>query len=338
MTASEIPKPDLERFYSVPAEAVILSYLSRPMALQSLQKNLRPLMSAELVKDAISELIAKGEIADEKTLRVTPAGRQTALKILGRDADEKWENIKSKRLPLVALGLNPDDSDVRSKFSGADTLKTATIAVAFGLPKQMVGARKAVLSEIVWQLLKSTAPSVVGKGPFPIIEKLGVVERAILGGLAGIRPKSIPQAIDALAARAIGLEKTGADALRIRLIAIGVARCRKAKASDSRHKSTSIENLNDGNEFAANVGNVASQLVTPPFQDRVAIAQVYDAYGRLYPDAGSLESFKKRLVGAARAHRIRLGRLDLPERMGKELRERSETHWDKEEVHFIITQ
>ncbi len=66
-------------------------------------------MSAELVKDAISELIAKGEIADEKTLRVTPAGRQTALKILGRDADEKWENIKSKRLPLVALGLNPDD-------------------------------------------------------------------------------------------------------------------------------------------------------------------------------------------------------------------------------------
>ena len=231
MTTSEIPKPDLERFYSVPAEAVILSYLSRPMALQSLQKNLRPLMSAELVKDAISELIAKGEIADEKTLRVTPAGRQTALKILGRDADEKWENIKSKRLPLVALGLNPDNSDVRSKFSGADTLKTATIAVAFGLPKQMVGARKAVLSEIVWQLLKSTAPSVVGKGPFPIIEKLGVVERAILGGLAGIRPKSIPQAIDALAARAIGLEKTGADALRIRLVAIGVARCRKAKAS-----------------------------------------------------------------------------------------------------------
>jgi len=85
------------------------------------------------------------------------------------------------------------------------------------------------------------------------------------------------------------------------------------------------------------VKQVAEQLTTPPFQGRVAIAQVYDAYGRIHSDAGSLASFKARLIEAAKTHEILLGRLDLPERMDKDLRVRSETPWDTEYVHFVLT-
>jgi len=88
--------------------------------------------------------------------------------------------------------------------------------------------------------------------------------------------------------------------------------------------------------FAKRVMKIAKTLHTQPFADRVAIAQVYDAYGIPYPDAGSLKSFKERLVNAAKRRELNLGRLDLPERMESELRERSVTTWGYEEVHFVI--
>ena len=340
MTTSDIPQPKVERFSSIAIAPVILAYLSRlskPMALGSLQRNLRLLMPAAAVQQAVAALVTKGDIVDEKALSLTPAGRAAALNTLGRDANATWDYIKARRLPLLALGLDPDDPELRRRHAKADALKAAAIAVAFGLPKQAMATRNAVISEIVWQVLKSTASAVIGEGPFPAIEKPGLIERAILSGLAHVRAKSITNAVDALAARAVGLEKSGAEALRARLIVIGVERFQEGSSRNSVETSASAAGLNGVGEFAGNVSKVASQLVTPPFQDRVAIAQVYDAYGRDYPDAGSLESFKKRLVGAAKAHRLQLGRLDLPERMARELRERSETLWDRDEVHFIIT-
>ena len=90
------------------------------------------------------------------------------------------------------------------------------------------------------------------------------------------------------------------------------------------------------NTFAQRVLAVASKLKTGAFQDRVAIAQVYDAYGYPYPDAGSLASFKARLVEAAKNHELNLGRLDLPERISRDLRERSTAIWGMDEVHFVI--
>jgi hypothetical protein len=340
MTTSDIPQPKLERFSAIPAATVMLAYLSRvskPIALGSLRTNFRLLLTEEVVQQVVAALVAKGEVAEGKVLSLTPAGRKAALNGLGRDANATWDYIKTKRLPLLALGLDADDPDVRRRFANADALKAAAIAVAFGLPKQAMEGRSAIVSEIVWQVLRSTASGVIGKGPFPTIDKPGVTERVILSGLAAVQAKSIPKAVDALAARAVGLEKTGSEALRSRLVVVGLERSQQSLPPHSGETGSSAAGLNGVGEFAANVSKVAAQLVTPPFQDRVAIAQVYDAYGRDYPDAGSLENFKKRLVGAAKAHRLQLGRLDLPERMARELRQRSETLWDRDEVHFIIT-
>jgi hypothetical protein len=184
----------------------------------------------------------------------------------------------------------------------------------------------AVATELIWQLLRQGMPGVVGKGPFPALQKLGTIERTLLAGFAGIKAKTLPEAINGVAALALGLEKVSADTLREQLIKIGVSR------ADMQASSPETTN----GSFAHRVLVVAETLSTPPFQGRVAIAQVYDAYGKVHADAGSLQSFKERLVQSAKAREIDLGSLDLPERMSKDLRQRSETRWGSDEVHFVI--
>lgn len=336
-----LPRPDLSRFSPISPEIVVRSYLVRQakgISLATLQNRLKTIVSENIVDEIVADLIERNEISGEKTLQLTSTGRDTATKMLGLDAKEKWDVIKAKRLPLMALGLDPDDPQIRKKFNTAERLKAAALAVAFNLPKEMMSNLKASLSEIVWLILRGGLPDIVGRGPFPTIDKPGPVERTLIAGLAGTSAKTIPEAADKLAAKAIGAEETGTDALRDRLIAIGIELSQKnasPKPVLTRAAPTKCSKGKDS--FAFKVIQAARKLSTPPFQGRVAIAQVYDFYGQLYPDAGSLASFKERLVSSAKSKELYLGRLELPERMPNELRERSETLWDREEVHFVIT-
>jgi hypothetical protein len=311
-----------------------MARLTQAISLSTLQSRLRALLSATLVDKTVSTLIERGEVsAEQQMLRLTSPGKTAASKILGRDANEKWDAIKSKRLPLIALGLNPDDPGIRQKFRTSDTIKAAVITVAFALPKETMANLKAVRSEVVWRILRAGIPDLVGKGPFPIVEKPGPVERVLLAGLAGTGARNVTEATDGLVAHAVGLQKTNSETLRERLIAIGAERSENLGVPQISRAA----GINGKTNFAAKVNEVASKLSTPPFYGRVAIAQVYDSYGKVYSDAGSLEKFKERLVDAAKSKEVQLGRLDLPERMGRDLRERSEVHWNKEEVHFVIT-
>lgn len=333
-----LPKADEARFHPVSPQAISLAYLScqkQGLSLATLQQRLKKLVPPAEVDAAVSAMIERGEASLEKSITLTAKGREAANRLLGNDNGQPWETLKDRRLPMIALGLNPDDADVRNRFAKSDALKATTIAIAFGLHKQAMGSLKAVCGELVWQLLRARMPEVVGKGPFPVIDKPGVVERVLLSGLAGIKAKSIPEAITGVAALAVGLEKVDADTLRERLLQIGVGRAVKAPRMEA--PSSAHGDANGSAGFASRVREVALTLTTPPFQGRVAIAQVYDAYGKIHADAGSIASFKERLVAAAKARDIELGRLDLPERMSKELRKRSETAWGSDEVHFVIT-
>jgi hypothetical protein len=235
----------------------------------------------------------------------------------------------------LALGLNPDDGETLRKFASADAQKAATIAVSYGLPKEIMASKPGVCAELVWRTLKARLSEVVGNGPFPPIQKLGTVERIVLAGLANIRARGVTEAMDGVAAAAIGLQKCDIDTFRRRLIVLAVEQSSGQRAPAELRSSAPPAPAVDN--FAARVKQVAEKLTTPPFQGRVAIAQVYDAYGRIHPDAGSLQSFKARLVEAAKARMLVLGRLDMPEGMPRDLRERSETPWDSDEVHFVIT-
>ena len=242
---------------------------------------------------------------------------------MGRDAGQSWDKILDLRFPITALGLDPDNASVRKGIRQRGGLQAVIVGIAFGLPTDALRSAASVRSELVWRVLRSALADVVGRGPFPLIHKSNAVDRIILCGLAGARAKSTPQAIAALAAKAIGTSKTDADRLRRRLIEIALKKSEPTVALDG---------------FAERVKAVARSLSTPPFQGRVAIAQVYDAFGRAHPDAGSLNSFKERLVAAAKSRSLDLSRLDMPELMSGELRNRSKTRWGSDEVHFIVTE
>lgn len=89
-------------------------------------------------------------------------------------------------------------------------------------------------------------------------------------------------------------------------------------------------------EFAQRVQGIVDQSSTPPLSDAVAISQVYDAYGRLYPDAGSLDSFKQRLLEAQVAQHIVMRTVDDPKTLPKDMRERCEIQGRTKQFHLIM--
>jgi hypothetical protein len=127
----------------------------------------------------------------------------------------------------------------------------------------------------------------------------------VLAGLANIRTRRVTEAVDGVAAAAIGLQKCDIDTFRRRLIILAVERSVGQRApAELRSPAPPAPHPPADGSFAARVKQLAEKLTTPPFQGRVAIAQVYDAYGRIHPDAGSLQSFKARLVEAAKARAL----------------------------------
>ncbi|MGP0061442.1 MAG: hypothetical protein ACLPID_19395 [Beijerinckiaceae bacterium] len=327
----DLPRPDMSRFSQIAPEVLILCYLlglKQAISIGVLKARLKAFASSQKIEDAVATLIADHRAVVNKSIELTQEGKDAAKKALGRDAGEEWEKIWQRRLLLKALGLNPDDGETRKKFATADAQKAATIAVSYNLnfPKEIMASKPSVCTELVWRTLKARLPDVIGDGPFPPLQPLGTVERVVLAGLANMQARTITEAVDGVAAAAIGLQKCDIDTFRKGVIALAVERA-----------STALPSPPD-DSFAARIMHVAEKLTTPPFQGRVAIAQIYDAYGRVHPDAGSLQSFKARLVEAAEAQKILLGRLDLPERMDKDLRLRSETSWGTNRVHFVITE
>jgi hypothetical protein len=317
--AASFPKPETARFAAIEPTLVVQSYLStvtQGLSRPKLRNVLKSILAPAEVDKAADALVASGTIEEKTKLRISNDKRDVVRKSLGRDAGRPWDKLVEFRFPVLALGLNADDPSVRKALRPRGALQAAIVGVAYGLPRDALRSAEAVRSELVWRVLRAALGDVVGNGPFPLIDKSNAIDRTIIGGLAGVRPRTINEATAALAAKLLGVRGTQLEALRRELINIAVKKVVSAGA--------------DG--FAERVKEVARLLSTPPFQGRVAIAQVYDEYGRAHPDAGSLESFKQRLVAAAKARSLDLSRLDLPEHMSGELRNRSKTQWGSDEL------
>lgn len=323
-----LSKPDLacfSRIDSGAAVAMLIATIKEPVSSKQLDKRLKSLFPEAGRRTSAIEIAEQQKLVTQESGHVGKTDKGVAL--LGRDAARDTEALRTFRLPALACGLDPDDAHVRKAMSGrtaADALRAATIGVAYGLPAHMHMSLKEVASEIVWRTLRSAMPDIMRNAKTPVIEKSNAVDRAIVAGLAGAKSGNIKAALASLAAGAVGARSTEIGDLRKRLIEIAL-QGKPAAASPT------------ANHFVARVRAVAANLTTPSFPGRVAIAQVYDAYGRDYGDAGSLDSFKHRLVEAAKARELDLSRLDSPARMSAELRLRSQTAWGSDEVHLIVT-
>jgi hypothetical protein len=87
--------------------------------------------------------------------------------------------------------------------------------------------------------------------------------------------------------------------------------------------------------FSERVKQLASATATPPFSHKVAVSQLYDAYGRKFSDAGGLDDFKTRLLAAHNASLIDLLPLDDPKSLDPQTRARSEIKTERRDLHFV---
>jgi hypothetical protein len=166
----------------------------------------------------------------------------------------------------------------------------------------------------------------------PLDKETASLNRAIsallLRGLSGV--STLPQSGDVLKGRTHSLgDLTNSDALRRGLALAGLALSAKL---DQKQNG---DNDDDLNAFAQRVQAVTDTLLTPPFSRKVAISQVYDAYGRRHADAGRLEIFKERLLKANISGVLNLYPLDEPEALDPDTRARSLIETRRGRYHFI---
>lgn len=148
------------------------------------------------------------------------------------------------------------------------------------------------------------------------------------------------QVLDLLAGKAVGARKSGSTEMRHALLRQWVAE-RMAQAADTagpQGKPDSIEVVQEP-EFTARVLAAAQACDTGWFGDnKVFISHVWRRLKQAgWPDAADEQEFKRRLVEAHQALRLRLSRADLVEAMNPADVAGSATHHLGETFHFIRT-
>jgi len=247
------------------------------------KERLRPAFDA-LVAAGKAQVNASGKAA------LSDEGKREAQQRFGKLQGSKagMTRLKNFVWPALALRLEPA-SKAAARLSTPDNLRAALLVSLFQLPLDKSNA---------------TMPS--------------VVSALVLRGLSGadLRAADQPE-LKALAQTAGDL--SDADKLRQTVVRAALALDQSGAVPAS---TATAETLADPT-FAKSVQALADRLSTPPFSNKVAIAQVYDAYGREHGDAGSLDTFKSKLLQAHNEGLIDLHPLDAPRALDDDSRERS---------------
>ena len=219
-------QPALDRFGRIDSAHFLAVYLlgtKRSRTLPQLQASLRKWAATPIIEQAIAQGVQQGHLlVQDDRVDLTDEGRDATRVALGEDADETRDRLMERRFPVQALGLDPDDPEVRRRVQGSAELARAIVAVGFGLPNSTLFSIKHLCSELVWRSLRPTLSDVIGSGPFPLVEESDVVAGVILSGLAGTPGAPVNQVFKTLAARALMVSSTQMEALRQRLVQVGL--------------------------------------------------------------------------------------------------------------------
>ncbi|MBK1649431.1 hypothetical protein [Rhabdochromatium marinum] len=326
-----LPKPEL----AFAANDFLLLYIhkkpaKKPKTIKQISNALKNYaISLEKIEQSLKQLETEEQLKLQKNRPVlNDAGEKRVRQLLGKDVSQDWETLCKYRLPMQALGYDADDSNVRQRFKGAEGLRHALLAQAFKLDNDDRISLDGIRSTIVWRQLAPALPAGI-KPPYPLLGSKSVIGHTVLAGLAGVTANGWRQAVERLAATLLNLPGTGIEPLRQAIL-------KQALQQSVPEFATNSKSGCEEQTFAARVLDVAQKLETPRFNGQVAIGQVYDAYGRHYADAGSLASFKQRILEAAKAGELQLTRANQPGDVPDP--ERSIIHWDDDIVHLIVVE
>jgi len=269
-------------------------------SIAELLKTVKEVLSGPRIDAAVTAMIAAEQVEKSgKRLRLTPAGRQAADRSFGKLPPKAGDYIRRVVLPALALGLRPDGTAGR-RLAKADVLRAAFLVRIYRLPLDIekVTLGHAVASLLQRGLAGQSAPA----------------RESRLGGVAGnIGSLSEP------------------DQLRKAILVLGLGHAAQPVSAPP----PPLPAAGDLGPFSRQVLAVVAKTTTPPFPHKTAIAQVYDAYGRQYADAGSLHSFQQRLLQARKAGLLRLLPLDQPDALPPDVLKRSQVETPDGPVAFI---
>jgi hypothetical protein len=287
-------------FVPVSMDTFLLPYLflkKGESSIKQLASWLKKYADLPSIKSGIQALSDTGLAKlNNNKVALTQSGRKETEQRCGKKLDKK--RLFNVVWPAMALGIDPS-SKAAARLSQPSNLRGVLLAVLYELP-----------------LDRASATQVQAMSSLYI--------RALVGKFTGM---SVNNSIKTLSKKFSDLSQT--DSLRAMPIQIAVQLGLHDHETPPSVKSSDLE------EFAKRTQEVTDKLTTPPLSNAVAIAQVYDSYGKIYPDAGSIDFFKSRLLEASTAKLLSLVSLDRPEAIETVLRERSEIQGQLRRFHLI---
>ncbi|MEM7677909.1 MAG: hypothetical protein AAF449_18075 [Myxococcota bacterium] len=325
------PQPDRTKLARIEARTLIEARLAvGPRSEGELQKALRGYIDKAAFATAFNKIKDEGRITPVKTrwaLRTDVQQHPIIAAIIAAGLD--WSKVQGCVLPAVALGLSPR-WEVAKRFTKVDSLRASLIALLYKLP---VAVDRVTLPQARESLLVFTLSAVLPKVPemrWPAIKGDASLDKfsvTVLRGLTQLSKGNIVQTINTVAAEAVEAKDTSADALRLQLVKACVI---PRKIIDGPGiEPPPIE------KFAQRIQSITDERAAPPFEDRLAIGTLYDIYGRDHADAGSLASFKERIIAAFTKKLISLRRLDDKGLWDRETRDRSQVEYNDYRFHFV---
>lgn len=314
--APEKPAPDATGLYPISVEDYLLTYLytmnaaATPGQIAGWNKTY---VDKKAVENSLDGLAQRGLVEVEgNKLSLSKAGRTAAEKLAGGRFDKKKRD--DLLLPALALGVPPSSKDA-ARLGRPDLLRATLLTTLYNLPLDRAAATMTqVVSAFVIRALAGKAGQARGDGRLKDLAE-------DLGDLSD--PGRLRTALLRAALR-LGQDEP-----------LDPVQPGSAPTPPKPEPPNADRQDDDLAGFAQRVQALASAMTTPPLSDAVAIAQVYDAYGRQHADAGTLEVFKARLLTCQGKRLLDLRTLDRPEALERELRTRSEIQSRYRNFHLI---
>ncbi len=334
------PTADLGRLTPLTVDALVLAYFaaSGVRSGASARQALGRYATSEAVDTALRQLIDAQRLESRRALwALSPLGwdAPTAQAIVKSSSD--WAGTRRTILPMAALGLPLHPASVRH-FRRGENLRAAALTVLYRLP---LNPEKTGPSQVRESLLvRSLTACFPGLRFAPVsgAERLDSFSTTVLRGLAQAPTAGRTEVLHHLLARVLGCDDLSLDRVRHAVVTAALRPDPQTADLEPERQAPRRPNPVDAptGEFARRVQSLVETESTPPFSDRLAIGALHDVYRQTYPtDAGSLATFKARLLDAHRRRWLSLRRLDYIDAIDVDLRQRSEIEADGRQFHFV---
>lgn len=313
MTAAAPSDATASGLHPISVETFLLTYLytmDKPASAKEISSWIDNYIDRDVTEKKIESWTKQGlVISQNRKYELGPKGKSAAESVAAGRFDKKKRDTTI--LPALALGL-PLNSNGAGRLTKTENLHAVALVRLCNLPLDPnTATRNQAVSALLTEALSGKGGRRIGSYPLDLFA----------GGLGDI---------------------SAADTLRRTLVKAALKLPSAIPGIETIHESNreeksrrDLSEKGDLAAFAERVQQVTDRLTTPPLSDAVAIAQVYDEYGREHTDAGSFETFKSRLLDAQGKRLLGMRTLDRPETIDRDLRKRSEIKSEFRTFHLI---